>query len=170
MRNLQQYRHRHGRLPLFLILVWLALFGPTALFKYIWLDLRSVSVDEQMLVHADRVIRQDFEGSFKVVLRNWGTGEIVCKAGSKRSFPYVASASRVNPIDMPFWQWMGMDATYERLGCLSYGLSHSVPYYIVTCHYAHAPYGFKYGRRCVSSKKFTITEVAFSELFQEARL
>jgi len=162
MTGLAGFRARNGvSFPAIAICMALLFFGPTVLFKYIWIDLRSVTVSEDLQVEADRVIWNDFIGSFSVTLSRASDHRFICSGGPEpETFPYRAAASVRNPLNFDLWEWASLDENWEVRTCLARGLSAGAAIYITTCHKAFGPFGVMLGRRCVNSNVFTPSRAA----------
>ena len=118
-----------------------------ALFPYIYIDLKSHSVDESHngddpMVTAYRTIHKDFEGTWVVRIRNAETERLVCVVPrvikDATWLTYRERANKVNPLHMPLSEWIG---TPEQLrDCEADGFWSTDPngthFYLVTCHIA----------------------------------
>ena len=157
MTGMRGFRTRN-RSPLIWIILafFLAAYGPSAVFKWVWVDLRSVTVTPDLRVIADRVFRRDFTGSFTVGVRRASDSRLIC-AGSPQppTINYKLAANAANPVSFGLWEWASLDEPWEVDNCLRRGLVAGETFYLNTCHLAYGPWGIMIARRCVQSNNFT---------------
>lgn len=169
--NIRTFWERNNQPHVWLMLAMVVVFFlPTILFRFLFIDVRSVTLSPTTLeIEADRSIRWDFEGSFSVQVRNPLTHEVICRGSSEHTFPYRKDASARNPLTMNFWKWSGIRTDTQKRFCRAQGMVEGAPIYIVTCHYAHAPWGVPWGRRCVTSDTAPVPAGFFADLDAETR-
>ena len=157
MTGMRGFRTRN-RSPLIWIILafFLAAYGPSAVFEWVWVDLRSVTVTPDLRVIADRVFRRDFTGSFTVGVRRASDSRLIC-AGSPQppTINYKLAANAANPVSFGLWEWASLDEPWEVDNCLRRGLAAGETFYLNTCHLAYGPWGIMIARRCVQSNNFT---------------
>lgn len=142
-------------IPIIFALFWL---GPSAVMKYVWIDLRSVHVTGGLdafaaRVDVDRTIRLGFPGSYSVSVRRVDDDLQVCAVHSK-VFDYRGGLSK--PVeDMPISWWM---QGYPPLSeCIRDGFRDD-EFYLTTCHDVVLFRALTFARRCVQSNTFKIGE------------
>ncbi|WP_197919307.1 hypothetical protein [Thiosulfatihalobacter marinus] len=147
---------RHNNLATWLMLAFAAYVTlPQIVMPWLFIDLRSVEVeviDGEPVVTADRIIRQDFQGTYQVTVRTAAHERICVAEPAKKWSPYESEASGINPLVKPLWWWLGSKADYER--CVGRGMTNGV-FYINTCHSALWK-GIEFGPRCVTSNTFRL--------------
>ena len=169
MTNLVVFRetHRNG-VMIFMLILFVALYAPSMMFKYIWMDLRSVTVGSDLSVIVDRRINMDFTGSYSVILRRALDERIICSGQSSEPelIPYNTDANKTNPVPYSLPEWAGWNETWQAELCAARGLNTEDHFYIITCHEAWLAHRFKIARRCVSSNVFTPTPDAVRKFRQ----
>lgn len=172
MTHTRSFWARNNQLQVWLLVaLGVALFAPTLLFRFLFIDVRSVTVSpSDMTVTVERSIARDFEGSFTAQIRHALTHEVICRGSSGHTFPYSAAAAESKPVQvMGFWKWAGITTDEQKRFCRASGMVDGATVYVNTCHYAHAPWGMPLGRRCVASEPFTVPAGSFDSLGAELR-
>jgi len=137
------------------IAIWF--FVPSLLMNNIWLNLKEVHVQEEIMygepiyLEVDRDILKDFEGKFTVSIRS-GNGELICQGQPDHAFIYRVDNELPVPLTLTYW----LGGPEKEIRCRGNGFSTGI-YYLDTCHTvvvgsAQIPIA----RRCVSSNKFRI--------------
>lgn len=150
-----------------LVAVWF--FIPSLLMNRIWINLKDVHVQEQVVygepiyLEVDRVIIRDFEGSFTVSIRT-ENGELICQGKPDDTFIYRVENEL--PIPLTLTYWLGGPEKITR--CRGNGFSTGV-YYLDTCHTvvigsAQIPIA----RRCISSNRFAIVPETSERVEEDA--
>lgn len=144
-------------IPIVFALLWL---GPSAVMKYVWIDLQSVTVTGGADVFAarvdvDRTIRFGFTGQYHVSVRRASDDLQICSIHSP-VFDYKSRQTK--PIrGMPL-SWWGQG--YPPLSdCARDGFRNG-EFYLTTCHDVMLFRLLPIARRCVQSNDFTLGDVS----------
>lgn len=128
---------------------------PTMAFRWLYIDLQSVSIPDHEPgddpdVTVFRKIRSDFWGGYVVTIRQAGSHRFVCSIPVDSWFEYRKQANATQPLILPISDWLGDDADLTE--CEDMGFQNGY-FYAVTCHLTNA-FGFIPARRCVNSNVF----------------
>ena len=97
---------------LIVIAAFLILYLPSLVMKYVWIDLRSVTVVSTVeggvpTVLIDRDIKRDFMGGFNALVRDARTERVTCLGVPSGAFPYKKEASADSPyLRMTLQKWL----------------------------------------------------------------
>lgn len=165
--SLRQFRKRYS--PWFVVLIaamTFTVFGPSSVFWYVWLDVRSVEVTSDLMVKADRKIQQDFWGRFTVELRAVQNDDFICSGNADLpAIRYRSAANKKNPLVMSLRKWASLNHPSEVATCLRNGFQADRPYYLVTCHSALlGSVRVPIAQRCVHSDWFAPSTRAIEAL------
>lgn len=144
-----------------MLFLGLALFAPTVLMPITWINLKSVDVSSgpisSIVVQADRVIHNNFEGSFNVTVNRANDHSFICNSPYVPPFIYRAAASSKNPVQMSISKWFGNNGDFAAclLGASGEKIEPNTQYYLTTCHYKFL-FGLRFAKRCVVSNTFTV--------------
>lgn len=155
--TIQTLQKRNTPFTWMILFISFVFFVPSLMMKYIWMDLKSVHVQEEtaygdmVVMEIDREIIRDFHGTFTVSIRRTN-GELVCQGRPDDSFEYKVES--VLPIPVSLTYWLGGEEKMTR--CRGNGFGEGT-YYLDTCHtVVVGSIQYKLARRCVSSNQFTI--------------
>lgn len=131
------------------------LFGPSLIFRHLWIDIESMTVadhyvgeDPDVVVWRD--IHRDFWGTFSVLIRRAETDSFVCMASPPGPFKYSEKAAEEQPLVRPLSTWLNSRADLQR--CIENGFGPG-SYYITACHFRVVG-GLRLARRCIPSTFF----------------
>lgn len=168
MTGLRGFRQRNGNVGTVLILIAAAfIFLPSLFFRWLFIDLQSVTVNEDLQVVVKREIQRNFLGAFSATLRDADTDKIICFGEVSQPFEYKERAGKTNPIAFNFRQWASLEDRIALYACMRNGFLSGGRFYITTCHTAYFPNGWKIGGRCVSSNVFQPTAAAIKKLLED---
>ena len=157
MHATREVLHKHNNFTGWVILLaTLWFFVPSFVMPLVWMDLRSVTVSDVVYpgipqVEADRVIHNDFLGTYSVIVRNTDRQTVLCEGRSGSAFEYRAAASQTNPLVMSLERWWGETIPPDCIQNLRPG-----HYSVTTCHTVYFPWRVPVARRCVESNVFTV--------------
>lgn len=125
-------------------------------FRWIWIDLQSVTVPDHDVsadpdVTAHRRLHQSFWGSWTVEVRRAEDHRFICSTPGPRIW-YDERAGQINPLVMPMSEWVLDGAAIDSCQARGFG---SGRFYLTTCHRV-APLGLAF-KRCVDSNVFVRT-------------
>lgn len=160
------FRQRHrGIVPILILTTFLLGYVPSFVFKFVWLNLRSVEVSEDLGIEANRNIIMDFKGSYSVEIRRVSDHKLICSGEpTPRLINYQKRASLTNPYVSDLWDWAALDNPWKIGFCVNNGLVSDESFYLITCHFAYGIFNILLGKRCVKSNVFTPTDEAIPKL------
>lgn len=134
---------------------WVVITVPEMAFKYIWLDLESVTVEDHQIgadpqVTAWREIKADTALYWSVTIRSHGDDQYIGSFVRPHYSNYKKRANSVNPLRMPLSEWIAVPGALDQLESDTHYRAGT--FYAVTCHHKWI------WKRCVASAPYTRTE------------
>jgi len=162
MKNTNTYRtlkQRNTLFTWFILTTSFMFFIPSLMMDRIWLDLKSIQVQEinyegdDVFLHIERVIHRNFTGEYFVNIRSV-EGNFICQARSDGVFVYRKDAVLPDHVDIAWW--LGSHKKLDE--CVENGFTTGT-FRINTCQkVVDSLWHIPIAQRCVESNLFTIVK------------